>query len=77
MQAVPAYQDCERVSANHYESWKKLASDAEASPRSAVEVVVLGRMISSWTKAKAGADASSWAYQCIPDTVDPRGPKAR
>jgi hypothetical protein len=61
MDAYPTKQDCETAMSRERERLNRHVDSMLDSPRSEAAIKMRER----------------WRYQCLPDTVDPRGPKSK
>jgi len=67
---VPSFAGCHDLKAAKDRHWQSLAD----TKSDAVQIVITGSLISVLNKV-VPSDFSSWSDVCLPDTVDPRGPK--
>ena len=67
---MPSFAGCRDLKAAKYRYWQSLAD----TKSDAVQIVMMGSLVSVLNKV-VPSDFSSWSYVCLPDTVDPRGPK--
>jgi hypothetical protein len=70
IQAVPTYAACEKTQAERIKN--------AAKPQQGADIAVTGRFVSKTVRDSEGGWAT-WIsrFECLPDTVDPRGPKGK
>jgi hypothetical protein len=68
--AVPTYALCERTQTERIKN--------AAKPQQGAEITVTGTIVSKTMRDSEGRTVS-WVsrFECLPDTVDPRGPKGK
>jgi hypothetical protein len=77
--ASPSYRECEQSRIAKAKSLLRVTEDDRSGPNvSRVTVKEDGNIITKTTDLKdGGAMIQSWRLSCLPDTVDPRGPKGK